>query len=556
MSYLTEAFKQMELLEGEQFTFDKNGAAKLANFLDDDMLNDFEVIIDPEAETKEEVKDSYMGEVICRCPICKSLIYKNPEEIIVDKEIQLANIEEECPFCFEAGGYEIIGQVAPYEEISIESESPVEVKVNGQDVKVKDEDEDDKEDRDNAEDEDDDSLEENLSSNKNSGLKEDLSNMEKLYKAYPELKDEAPAKSRRHTRDNEDIEDSQRFPVEGTKQIDLKENENNSLSKNEKDSESSKFLGVKFRPRRHTRDNEDIEDSQRYPIKSPAPAQTGLREDIDDTLKDILSNTLRMFVKQINTELTKQNINYEISSKKGYILVITSPDISKVDDIITKMAEKNDWKAIINSQGNTHQYRFAPSMSMTESNNLKESMEDISITTDDQVIKIKATPREDKETIQPVEAETKEKIEASTEEESIPEEEVTEETVELDELDEESFDNLGESYLKEVYENVNSFKTSSIKNQNNQMIIEGTISFNSGKRAKTKFIFEASEMVKNGKLKFLGLNENLTKSKKAFTLTGSIVNKKLVLESLNYNYSTKDGNGKPKRLYGTVKIKK
>ena len=89
MSYLTEAFKQMELLESEQFTFDKDGAAKLETFLDDDMLNDFEAIIDPEAETKEDLKDSYMGNVICRCPICKQLNYKDPESIIVDEEEQL-----------------------------------------------------------------------------------------------------------------------------------------------------------------------------------------------------------------------------------------------------------------------------------------------------------------------------------------------------------------------------------------------------------------------------------------------------------------------------------
>jgi hypothetical protein len=204
MSYLTEAFKQMELLESEQFTFDKDGAAKLETFLDDDMLNDFEAIIDPEAETKEEIKDSYMGDVICRCCICKSLIYKDPEEIVIDEEAQLANIEDECPFCFETGGYEIVGQVAPYEEISVEgADKDTKVEVDGQEVETTTT-ETDEDDGDNDDEE---------------VLEESLSNLDKLYKAYPELKDSSMGRGRakRHTRDNEDLEDCQRFPVEGTK---------------------------------------------------------------------------------------------------------------------------------------------------------------------------------------------------------------------------------------------------------------------------------------------------------------------------------------------------
>ena len=91
MNYLTEAFKQMELLESEKFTFDKDGAAKLANFLDDDMLNDFEAIIDPEAETEEEVEDSYTDKVILDCNVCHSKIYKDPSEIIISDDKECVN---------------------------------------------------------------------------------------------------------------------------------------------------------------------------------------------------------------------------------------------------------------------------------------------------------------------------------------------------------------------------------------------------------------------------------------------------------------------------------
>lgn len=201
----------------------------------------------------------------------------------------------------------------------------------------------------------------------------------------------------------------------------------------------------------------------------------------------------------------------------------------------------------------------------TKNESLKESMDDISITTEDQVIKIKSTPREDKETIQPV---TETEVEKAKEaEEDIPveevetqkevvEEEPEEVDVDLDEIDEEGMDDLGESYLKSVYENVNGFKTSKATLQGNKMILEGVISFTSGNKAKTKFIFESKEATKRGKLKFLGENKNISKNKKAFTLIGSLNNKKLMLESLNYNYTGKDSKtGKTKRLYGTIRRK-
>ena len=45
---------------------------------------------------------------------------------------------------------------------------------------------------------------------------------------------------------------------------------------------------------------------------------------------------------------------------------------------------------------------------------------------------------------------------------------------------------------------------------------------------------------------------DLSKNKRAFTLTGRIENKNLICESFNYNYDSKDEKG-AKRLYGTIK---
>lgn len=203
-------------------------------------------------------------------------------------------------------------------------------------------------------------------------------------------------------------------------------------------------------------------------------------------------------------------------------------------------------------------FRAFPELREPIKESINEGMEDISITTDDQVIKVKATPREDKETIVPVEPKEIEQPveEKEPEVEETPvdgEEELMD--IELDEIDSESFDELGESYLKKVYENVNSFKTiSGLLTEDNKLKLEGVIEFTSGKKAKTSFLFEAKEVTRKGQLKFVGLNENLSKNKKAFTLAGSTKDGKLICEQLNYNYLAKDEkSGVSKRLYGTIR---
>ena len=127
---------------------------------------------------------------------------------------------------------------------------------------------------------------------------------------------------------------------------------------------------------------------------------------------------------------------------------------------------------------------------------------------------------------------------------------------EFDEFDEEAMDGLGESYFKRVYENVNSFKTTAVKTSGNSMIIEGLLEFESGNKKNTSFIFEALDATKTGKFRFVGDNKELTEGKKAFMLTGTINNNKLMVESMNYNYKHIDAEGKSSRVYGTERFNK
>lgn len=118
--------------------------------------------------------------------------------------------------------------------------------------------------------------------------------------------------------------------------------------------------------------------------------------------------------------------------------------------------------------------------------------------------------------------------------EELPEDEID---FDMEEIDEESADNLGESYLKRVYENVDSFKTTNSYIRENKIILEGVISFTSGKKSKTGFILESRSADKTGKVSFTGYNKHFTDNKNAYLFEGKVKDKRLVLEKMSYRYS-------------------
>ena len=183
---------------------------------------------------------------------------------------------------------------------------------------------------------------------------------------------------------------------------------------------------------------------------------------------------------------------------------------------------------------------------------LDESIQEIEIETDTDKIKIESEPKEEssetEDVLAPVSPETEQQIENNSSDEI---------DVPIDEFDEETFDELGESFLKNTYDNVVSYKTESIKEQDgNKLVVEGLIKFNSGNTKKTTFIFESKDITKTGRVRFIGENCQLSRGKKSFTVAGKVNEGKFISESLNYNYRAKDVNGKSARMYGTVRTNK
>lgn len=106
----------------------------------------------------------------------------------------------------------------------------------------------------------------------------------------------------------------------------------------------------------------------------------------------------------------------------------------------------------------------------------------------------------------------------------------------VEDLNEESFNKLTENYLTEVYSNVKSFEATDCNLNDNKLIIEGIITFKSGRTKTTTFIYEANQS-ENNKLILEGLNADFA-TEKAFVLTCNIDTANcLVVESLSYKYN-------------------
>ena len=193
-----------------------------------------------------------------------------------------------------------------------------------------------------------------------------------------------------------------------------------------------------------------------------------------------------------------------------------------------------------------------------EDEELNESMENVTIETDKEKIKVTSEPKEEVEEIKSEEEEEEEEVIApisdEVEDQFKSEDEDNYEDVDIDEFEEKDFDELGEKYLKRVYENVKSYKTTSGSVKGDLLKLEGLITFKSGKQAKTNFTFEAKSIDKKGKLKFLGENKQFARGKQSFILTGVTNNGKFLAESLTYNYKAKNPEtNESKRAYGTVR---
>ena len=122
-----EAFQELQGLEEATFSFDKPGMLGLQQFLNaDDYADEDVTIVDVDAETELDKKDDYDGDAVLECCVCGGKITCDPKEVVIDQETQRANIEQTCPYCYNIGGFKVIGQIEAPEVETEETESTVE----------------------------------------------------------------------------------------------------------------------------------------------------------------------------------------------------------------------------------------------------------------------------------------------------------------------------------------------------------------------------------------------------------------------------------------------
>ena len=122
--YLKEAFQSLKLLEDDfNLTADQGVIDELQSFVADDIeAPTEEEIIDVEADEVEDLQDNYIGKVILECDSCHTRIYKDIADVIIDEDSGLANIDEECPVCSNAFGWNVIGKIEKFDADAFEEE--------------------------------------------------------------------------------------------------------------------------------------------------------------------------------------------------------------------------------------------------------------------------------------------------------------------------------------------------------------------------------------------------------------------------------------------------
>ena len=144
------------------------------------------------------------------------------------------------------------------------------------------------------------------------------------------------------------------------------------------------------------------------------------------------------------------------------------------------------------------------------------------------------------------------------EEEELPEESLkgSDEDTLIEEFDEVAFNDLCESYLRKVYENVNTFEATRVVDNGSEFVVEGLIKYKNGKTAKSIFRFNEAHETKSGKIVMEGFNETFSKQPKSFKIKGTLENKHYVSEAMAYKYTVRNINeGKIERtkVQGRVK---
>lgn len=617
-AYITEAFKQFnalveedELITSEEMPIYDAGSERMHDFLDTVGDDSDLAIIDLEAEAEEDLKQSYVGKVILDCNVCHSNIFIDKDEIVVDENGN-ANIELECPYCMSNEGYTIIGQVEPYEEETEEEEVESEDDIEIEEVPSEEEMAETEAPMDEGlinDSEWADQVKE-LGREADKGSLSDTEfqkSVDMLDRQLDECGD--PEKVEEGLISDDEFSKELKDLGNQLKTGEIKEHEFNDEAEELSDlldecGEPEKVqeeLELDGEPElrgvtelRHRDDKEGVEEI-RGKDNTELSGTDDLHESAETSEKDNITSVAVDFVVDYPEDMPE--IKKELKNKFNIEIVRYDPD-GQYNNATLRGTKENlaHYLATLYSgeTDETADYdwveEFYPELfESVKRKSVVESIENVSIDTEDETmtmttkedggVVIETSPVEEEVEIEPVEEEIPEEttlepgdefvapiddseeqeIELNSEVDALEDEDVEAleepEEVDVTDFDEESFDELGESYLREHYDNVVGFKTVNAKIFENSLIVEGVIRFESGSSKGTTFVFEATGKENNNVL-FEGYNRQISRGKKTFKLNCSLVEGCIKPEKMAYNYVTKNELNESVRVNGTVKVNK
>lgn len=548
-TFLSEAFKALDLLEEDKFDISKNDEFdKFKLFMEDDSDEDVLTVIDADAENEDEIEDSYDGKIICDCPVCHSKIFKDLKDIILNDDDDLANVGEECPYCYSVDGFKIIGEVAPFhKEYDATAEdkdgNPVDVELSVEDDDVKLE-----------------ALKRRIK--KDQRINESSSNSVRFI-VYELIDGDEGDSIKGFKSLNAAIKfaEKQKFPTHIV------------IVPTDFDSDTEDIIRDEYgyEPFEVVWESADAEESDDNSKESSNTAFWWQEMPWDEKVYNPLIRSLReKGLDYVSLVLHKgpipkkmnntHDINQHLINRNNVIVYIfvwkeNNKLVAWIDDTTSNTTHQDYYNNVGEIVDRCNQ--IASEAGFTIKNNeefyktvkfsrFDEALEKLDLETENDLIHVTAETKD--EQVVPVDMDTQEEIEmeqpindadldsSMEDDEEIPEDEEIGDEADVEEFDEESFDELGESYLRQVYNNVKGFKTTRVLEHRNSLIVEGLIKFNSGNSKKTSFRFNDYEIGKKNNLRLFGENLNMKTGKKSFRLCGKVRNNKFLGEKLYYNY--------------------
>lgn len=576
MSYLIEAFKALNALDEDVFSVSDDGIEKLSAFEDDDTVSDDITIYDVDAEDESELEDSYIGKVILDCNVCHSKLYKDKADVVIDDESGNANIDMECPYCYSVDGFKVIGEVAP---MTTETEETTEDEVTSEDSNVE-----------NLETSE---MKESAISSANNGetLKEDCQTA--LEDGDVENTLEEAAEEKYVIRSG--VSDANPYTLEYSRKTGKHFGYLGNGGRSWVSADSKGIMTFDSSDEASAFAKEHVKDKYKAEIvKVTGPLEEDWRDGLPlvkefekqlveripdfklDGVRDMLyyiKDDFRLWDSLEDDGSAKIDLEDMTKSSERFIYRATIKSVDEIPPVVDEIeklvnndlhesAEDNlgvdldkyqkwvdydmqKYHKISNKTNNEirraglqivkDKYGAYQVIAGKYDESLKESVKDVTITTDDSRTTMTSedngkvivttepieTPDVDAAVLAPVSDETEMEIEENSADDM---------DAEIEDIDSDSFEESLSSALKEQYDNVKSYKMSSCSFGNNAVTVNGVIEFASGKKGNAQIKLESHTIDKNGNTTFL------TESSKLFStsclVSGNLKDKKFITESV------------------------